>query len=135
MKPAVPPPPPSPPGARLRRRPPPHRFQVDGKSIAPLLLRGAALGAAPGGWRMSFLVEHYALVDWPAGYVVGRTRVNDCPANMCLSRVAYDRARHGHKHALRRDIEMTMVPVAISVYVISRGGPLIRIHRLKSGRS
>jgi hypothetical protein len=67
--------------AGLRRRPPPRRFQVDGKSIAPLLLRGSALGAAPGGWRTSFLVEHYALADWPAGYVAGRTRVNDCPAN------------------------------------------------------
>eukprot|EP01051_Picozoa_sp_SAG22_P001059 SAG22_NODE_37_length_26837_cov_8.103523_13_plen_187_part_00 len=66
---------------------------VDGKSVAGLLLLplpaaapgdgdGPAAGARnASGWRRSFLVEHYALADWPQDYVQGVTRINDCPAN------------------------------------------------------
>lgn len=59
--------------------------QIDGRSIAPLL-RGDVTADGLGddgvtGWRTAFLVEHYALADWPAGYTPGVTRVNDCPAN------------------------------------------------------
>jgi hypothetical protein len=46
-----------------------------------LLLLRARYRNSVSGWRTSFLVEHYALADWPAGYQPGVTRINDCPAN------------------------------------------------------
>ena len=83
--------------------------QVDGRSIAPLL-RGE-LGADElgkdrvAGWRTSFLVEHYALADWPVGYKAGITRVNDCPANTYRALRVIDAARD--ENLLY--VEMTMV--------------------------
>ena len=83
--------------------------QVDGRSIAPLLrgeLEPDQLGKdTVTGWRTSFLVEHYALADWPKGYTPGVTRINDCPANTYRALRVID-AAHG-KNLLY--VEMTMV--------------------------
>lgn len=83
--------------------------QVDGRSIAPLLrgqLEPDDLGQdRVSGWRTSFLVEHYALADWPVGYKAGVTRVNDCPANTYRALRVVDVARG--ENLLY--VEMTMV--------------------------
>lgn len=57
------------------------------------------------GWRTTFLVEHYALADWPAGYKPGVTRVNDCPANTYRALRVVDATRG--ENLLY--VEMTMV--------------------------
>jgi len=101
--------------------------EVDGHSIVPLLKGGGSREAVSGCethdhcWhlgcilprmpaiivrtgRTSFLVEHYALADWPPGYQPGVTRINDCPANTYRAL----RVIEGDLHNLLY-VEMTMV--------------------------
>jgi N-acetylglucosamine-6-sulfatase len=90
--------------------------QIDGRSFADLLLPSPSpspssiVATVEGGeekkpWRTTFLIEHYALRDWPEHYVPGVTRLNDCPANTYRALRVIEPTKRGNLMY----VEMTLV--------------------------